>query len=124
MEGRLNKVNMPKMARARHIIALARFAPVACTRRYAQMSIHEPCLLRHAALVEFFMAFDLGDGKVFDVIRRQQTKLHTFDFDELARLAVPDAVSVSLCEASCYYLRWLLRERLRIHSMQKETPKC
>jgi len=108
MEGRLHKVNMPEMARARHIITLTSFAPVAGARRHAQVSIHEPCLLGYTTLVEFFMVFDFGDGKVFDVIRRQQAKLYTFDFDKLARLAVILAQSVSMqhqsaikCHSGC-----------------------
>jgi hypothetical protein len=75
-----------KVAGARDVSALACLAPVGRSWRHTQARIHKACLLGHTPLIEFFMALDLCDGKVFYVVRRQQSELHALHLDKLARL--------------------------------------
>ena len=86
VEDRLHKINVAKVAGARDVSALACLAPVGRSWRHTQARIHKACLLGHTPLIEFFMALDLCDGKVFNVVRRQQSELHALHLDKLARL--------------------------------------
>ena len=86
MEDRLLKVNVAKVAGARDVGALACLAPVGRSWRHTQFRIHKACVLGHTPLIEFFMALDLCDGKVFYVVRRQQSELHALHLDKLAML--------------------------------------